>query len=204
MYKRQTPYGGGNIVIDYGNSTNELYYYGWNPTVALNGNRAAIDGSSAITFTENEKRYTECFVPNSYFISNDFTLKSGGKSISSASIKNIDGSSGETTEPNTKPTDPTTEPTQAAYEGIVIDGSFDDWAAVPKTEMGSVNFSTPVNEVAMVWDGDRIYFYLMIKDDGWNSVAWSGPNGNGKFAITTDLGYTVYVQLGHNLSLIHI
>lgn len=196
----------GTININYtdtnknDSANNSINYtnYGWRGPHLANSWSANIEGTSLNVKTDDTKQYVECFVPNSYFNDPDFTFKSGGSSISSAAIKNIDGNSNDPTEPTTKPTEPTTEPTQAAYEGIVIDGSFDDWEAVPKTEMGSVNFSTPVDEVAMVWDGDKIYFYLMIKDDGWNSVAWSGPKGNGKFAITTDLGYTVYVQLGHN------
>lgn len=205
----------GSISIEYPDVENingqldpykELRYFDWANGSVRNGHNGEINGASSNAKKENNVRKVECFVPKHYFPDENMIFSSGSNSVSSADIKNIDGSSAEPTESATKPTEPTTEPTQAAYEGIVIDGSFDDWEAVPKTDIDDgLDYST-VDQVAMVWDEDYIYLYFEAygtKADwggqygNWNSVTGAGPSKNGKYAITTDLGYTVFVQLGN-------
>ena len=77
---------------------------------------------------------------------------------------------------------------QTTYSGLSMDGDFSDWDAVSKTTPSD----NRVKEVASVWDGDYLYIYAESGD--WGSITWSGPNGNGKFAIKSDLGYTVLLQ----------
>jgi|GEM_PF-3659839 len=77
---------------------------------------------------------------------------------------------------------------KTTYSGISVDGDFSDWDAVSKTTPSD----NRVKEVASVWDGDYLYIYAESGD--WGSITWSGPNGNGKFAIKSDLGNTVLLQ----------
>ena len=69
---------------------------------------------------------------------------------------------------------------QTTYSGLTMDGDFSDWNAVSKTTPSD----NRVKEVASVWDGDYLYIYAESGD--WGSITWSGPNGNGKFAIKSD------------------
>lgn len=211
----------GTIIIEYddtsknqsSNSSINYTNYGWRGPHLANSWNGTIEGASTIVKTDGTKQYAECFIPNSYFSGSDFTLKCGGSTINSANIKNIDGSSEESTEPTTKstepttePTEPTTEPTQAAYEGIVIDGKFDDWEAVPKCDVNENKGWDTVDQMAMVWDGDWIYLYFMAAgtDQGWavtgnwDSVCGGGPKNNGQYAITTDLDRTITIQLANS------
>lgn len=73
----------------------------------------------------------------------------------------------------------------AAYTGIVIDGGFADWDAVPKYPANDPTGN--VQNVAIVWAGEWIYLYIEV---GANPAAinWSGNNSTGNFVIVTDLG----------------
>lgn len=85
---------------------------------------------------------------------------------------------------------------QPAYEGITIDGNFDDWAGVDKIDVRNPNpYNSKITmQSAVVWDGDYVYIYLHVNDGNANAVGAVGTHGNGKFAITTDLGNTRIVQ----------
>lgn len=93
--------------------------------------------------------------------------------------------------------------TNARYDGITIDGDFSDWDAVTKYEINENKGWDTVDQIAMVWDGDMIYLYFLANGNGdgtgdWASVTGAGPNNNGQFAITTDLGKTLLVQLSRD------
>ena len=83
----------------------------------------------------------------------------------------------------------------ATYDGIVIDGQFKDWDAVAKTDVTCPNSAHPncLSSTAMVFNGDSVYIY--IKEGAGGSAANAGANGNGIYAITTDLGRTLTFQL---------
>ncbi|MBE5828567.1 MAG: hypothetical protein E7305_03780 [Butyrivibrio sp.] len=119
-------------------------------------------------------------IPASYFASQDFTVSSQKytTSVSGEAIEDVS-----TTDPN------------AVYEGIGLDGSFNDWNAVTKYELKEPEGDHNVESVAWVIDSDRGYVYIYIKDDGNNSATWAGPNHNGKFEILTDLGNRMLIQL---------
>lgn len=94
---------------------------------------------------------------------------------------------------------------KSRYQGITIDGDFSDWDAVAKYDTNQ----NALDEVAMVWDGDMIYLYFGMNgnSDGagnWNEVSWSGPNGTGVFAITTDLGKTLKFQLCNDATVLGV
>ena len=82
-----------------------------------------------------------------------------------------------------------------AYAGIAIDGDFSDWDAVAKAETDATVGWGHVNRMAMVWDGDWVYLYLESEDSNPVSMTGAGPSGNGKYAITTDLGNQTLVDL---------
>lgn len=91
---------------------------------------------------------------------------------------------------------------QGTYNGISIDGDFSDWGAVKKYDVdddtdawGNKKGWDTVNRVAMVWDGDYVYLYFESNGDDPGAVTGAGPNSNGQFAITTDLGNQTLVQL---------
>ena len=80
------------------------------------------------------------------------------------------------------------------YDGIVIDGRFDDWNSVSKTDAGGSDaYQDFLEACAVIQEGDYIYVY--IRDTGIGAAAWSGPHGNGQFSLVTDLGYSVLFQL---------
>ncbi|MBO6298718.1 MAG: hypothetical protein J6N53_07715 [Lachnospiraceae bacterium] len=80
------------------------------------------------------------------------------------------------------------------YDGIVIDGRFEDWNSVSKTDAGGSDaYQDFLEACAVIQEGDYIYVY--IRDTGIGAAAWSGPHGNGQFSLVTDLGYSVLFQL---------
>jgi hypothetical protein len=119
-------------------------------------------------------------IPASYFASQDFTVSSQNYSTS------VNGDVIEEVSTN----DP-----DAVYEGIGLDGNFNDWNAVTKYDLKEPEGDHNVESVAWVIDSDRGYVYIYIKDDGNNSATWAGPNHNGKFEILTDLGNRMLIQL---------
>lgn len=119
-------------------------------------------------------------IPASYFASQDFTVSSQNYSTSV---------NGEVIE------DVSTNDPNAVYEGIGLDGNFNDWNAVTKYDLKEPEGDHNVESVAWVIDSDRGYVYIYIKDDGNNSATWAGPNHNGKFEILTDLGNRMLIQL---------
>ena len=81
------------------------------------------------------------------------------------------------------------------YEGITIDGNFDDWAGVAKTDMRNPNAAWPCTiQSAVVWDGDYVYIYFHVNDGNASAIGAMGTHSNGQFAITTDLGNIRLVQ----------
>ncbi len=91
-----------------------------------------------------------------------------------------------------------TVPAEKTYEGIDNDGNYDDWDAVSKSDVSGTNHNgvESISEVAAVWDGDSLHIYIR---DGQNANAsQAGVYSNGKFAITSDLGYETDIQLTYD------
>ncbi len=123
----------------------------------------------------------EIAVPISFFHSTDVTVTFGGTSIGFSEIEQVDGN-------------PVAEDGPAVYAGIAIDGDFSDWKAVAKTDASCPNSAHPgcLSKVAAAFDGD--WFYIYVKDGEGSNASGAGSHSNGKFAITSDLGYETDIQ----------
>ncbi len=125
----------------------------------------------------------EMRLPASLFPDPNFQLLYAGASLPADAIPVLDGSE-------------TPGPDEPVYSGISIDGDFSDWDAVTKYDgPGCTNEGHPdcVASSAMVFDGDYVYLYLR-EQPGMNAAA-AGSHGNGNYAITTDLGRTLLIDL---------
>ena len=125
----------------------------------------------------------EMCLPASMFQSSDFQLVYHNVTLLSSSIPVLDGSAAP-------------EPEEPVYNGITIDGDFSDWDAVTKTDgPGCTNEGHPncVESCAMVFDGDEVYIYL--REVAGQNAGSAGSHGNGNYAITTDLGRTLLIDL---------
>ncbi len=88
------------------------------------------------------------------------------------------------------------EEIEPVYEGIVIDGKYDDWAAVSKVEAkcpSTEHVEECLSNAACVFDGEYVYIYLQDGKDG--NASGAGVASNGRYAITTDLGRQLVFQL---------
>ncbi len=123
--------------------------------------------------------YVEFAVPVSYFANTNFTMDFCGESVDSSTIGVFSS--------QTK----TDDYSGSVYTGIAVDGDFSDWDAVTKTEVSGVNGSgvNCFSQVGAVFDGD--YFYVYVYGD---CPYGAGTHSNGKFAITSDLGYSTLLQ----------
>lgn len=175
----------------------------WNGNVC-NGWWQSISGAQREDSVANG--VCELAVPADYF-PDKFEITFNGVTVSSDEIQGAeDLATGELEEPilPTEPTVPTVPGgVSGVYEGIEIDGEFDDWSAVAKTSVDENKGWSTVDEVAMVWDGDWVYLYFCAygEDQGWaitgnwDSVCGAGPHNNGQYVITTDLGRETLIQL---------
>lgn len=89
------------------------------------------------------------------------------------------------------------EKVEPVYNGIIIDGSYDDWDAVARTDADcppeAGHSYDCLNAAACVFDGDYVYIYLQDGDSG--SAAGAGVSSNGRYSITTDMGRQITFQL---------
>jgi hypothetical protein len=169
------------ITINYadGNGTgnNNTIIFDWDGYGVHGDNWSSIDG---VTITkssdQNDTEIVSISIPASWFESMDFTVSGGDYTAQ------INGTPIEDSTVN-----------DAVYTGISLDGTFNDWDAVQKSTLVEPDGEHNVESVAWMIESDYVYIY--IKDDGSNSATWAGPNHNGKYAITTDLGRTLVFQL---------
>ncbi len=145
-----------------------------------------IPGAEAAVTNEahgnNPGPYTvEFAVPANFFHSMDAAVTFGGTSVAFSEIEQVDGN-------------PAAADGPAVYAGISVDGDFSDWEAVAKTDVSCPNSEHPgcLSSVAAVFDGD--WFYLYVKDGKGSNASGAGTHSNGKFAITSDLGYETDIQ----------
>jgi len=76
-----------------------------------------------------------------------------------------------------------------AQQGIQIDGDFSDWDSEPKTMIND----DYLHSVAFILDGDFMYIYVDAKEQ-WRAYG-VGAHYNGKYTVTTDLGYQMIFQM---------
>ena len=188
-------YAGQNkINIQYKNGVNDassaIQFAAWSGTaIAKNAWYGDITGAEAVTLNEahgnTQGPYVlESAIPMDFFANGDFTITFAGTTVDITQVEVLDGNgSGEE------------ETGEALYNGITIDGTFSDWAAVTKYEAGCPNeaHSDCINEAAMVFDGDYVYIY--IKDGKGGSAFGAGSHSNGQYSIKTDLGNELVFQL---------
>ncbi|MCR4689716.1 MAG: hypothetical protein K5745_09250 [Saccharofermentans sp.] len=183
-------YSGQSISIDYGDGTSSGLVFNVAGGQVMDSSWASVPGgSSSGMVTIDGTNYEEFFVPASYFTSDSFSLVSG-ETVASSDIS----TAGDTSSDIEDPEDPQ-EPATGVYDGIVVDGSFDDWDSVVKTDATNASGGL-VNGVGMVWDGD--YIYLYIDESQSNSASWSGVNNNGNFVIRTDTDHVMIVNFENN------
>lgn len=125
----------------------------------------------------------ELMIPARYFVDPNFIISVYGTDLTASDIELLDG----------QDVTPSYEP---VYEGITIDGLYSDWDAVTKYPAPDARDGRPsyLDSAAMVFDGDKVYIYLKEAEHtngGYNA----GSHSNGQYAITTDLGNTLLVQL---------
>lgn len=77
----------------------------------------------------------------------------------------------------------------SASDNIAVDGDFSDWDTVAKTTIGDDR----LNSVAFIFDGDYMYVYVDACES-WTAYM-AGEQYNGKYTVTTDLGYQMIFQL---------
>lgn len=125
----------------------------------------------------------EAAIPMDFFSNSDFTITFAGTTVDIKDIEVLDGQKVDRDE------------TEAAYNGIVIDGEFDDWDAVKKYDALCANDAHEecISKTAMIFDGDYVYVY--IRDGVSGSASGAGTHSNGKYSITTDLGNELVFQL---------
>jgi hypothetical protein len=160
------------ILVDWEYNVHDMNGYGIIGTV----NRSS---------EQKDTETLEINIPAEWFGTDEFTVSGGGYTASNNAGTVADNDNvGE----------------EAVYTGINIDGDFSDWNAVTKTEMTEpTDYNGQVQNVAWRVEEDYVYIYMdsPVGGDGTNpeSATWSGTHGNGKFAITTDLGRTLQLQV---------
>ncbi len=208
-------------ITYYHSASDAIRYRGWiaGGRSLLGENEAPIKDSTLTVINEGGNYRMEGFIPDSFFKETSFILSSGSVTLASEDIPRLS----DATEPELsddvsaatgKEVDPSTKAGAigADYTGIVIDGDFSDWDAVPLHDMkdtydawGNVKNYDTVDQAAVVWDGEWIYLLLVAEGDrdwqgnltgsgNWNSVCGAGPNNNGQYAIVTDLNQQLLVQ----------
>lgn len=125
---------------------------------------------------EANKYEVEFAIPLDYFSEEDFELSYCGTAVSVNDIVHVEDIE-------------TSVPAIPVYEGIKIDGTFTDWAAVEKT---AVNQNSMIS-TAMVFDGEWVYIYMEEESNG--ALTWSGGSSNGKFTVCTDTGRNTTFKL---------
>ena len=122
-----------------------------------------------------------------------FDINFAGTTLSSSGIQDLTTASASSSEtPASQTTGKTT------YEGIKIDGDFEDWDAVAKTSLTDPNSAHPntINRASVVWDGD--YLYLYVQEGPGGRISEAGSHNNGKFTIKSDLGYETLLQFNND------
>ncbi len=94
---------------------------------------------------------------------------------------------------------PQVEEVEPVYNGIVIDGNYDDWAAVDIKDVECPNKDHSIeciSKASCIFDGDYVYLYL--QDGATGTIANAGMHSNGRYSIVTDMGRTLTFQISSN------
>ncbi len=169
---------------DYWSAAVSFAFYNDDPTCLKDSKHgdAVWDGGVEVrTYTSGGKRRAEAFVPNALLPDEAFAFVSNEARF---------------------PMDAASSQEEAVYNGIVIDGQFQDWAALPRYDIDDFHDGEDVDQFSIVWDGAYIYLYFVeygvdqgwARSGDWRGIVASGPNSNGQFEFLTDLGRRLLIQ----------
>lgn len=185
--------GSNPVSITYADGTtgisDKIQFTGWKDSAqAKNSWYGDIENSETVTVNNAHGNtagpyVVEAAIPFDFFANSDFKITFAGTTVDIKDIEVLDGQKVDRDE------------TEAAYNGIVIDGEFDDWDAVKKYDALCANdaHGECISKTAMIFDGDYVYVY--IRDGVSGSASGAGTHSNGKYSITTDLGNELVFQL---------
>lgn len=185
--------GSNPVSITYADGTtgisDKIQFTGWKDSAqAKNSWYGDIENSETVTVNNAHGNtagsyVVEAAIPFDFFANSDFKITFAGTTVDIKDIEVLDGQKVEK------------DDTEAVYNGIVIDGEFDDWDAVKKYDAVCPNdaHNECISKTAMMFDGDYVYVY--IRDGVSGSASGAGTHSNGKYSITTDLGNELVFQL---------
>lgn len=185
--------GSNPVSITYADGTtgisDKIQFTGWKDSAqAKNSWYGDIENSETLTVNNAHGNtagpyVVEAAIPFDFFANSDFKITFAGTTVDIKDIEVLDGQKVEK------------DDTEAVYNGIVIDGEFDDWDAVKKYDALCANdaHGECISKTAMIFDGDYVYVY--IRDGVSGSASGAGTHSNGKYSITTDLGNELVFQL---------
>ena len=185
--------GSNPVSITYADGTtgisDKIQFTGWKDSAqAKNSWYGDIENSETVTVNNAHGNtagpyVVETAIPFDFFANSDFKITFAGTTVDIKDIEVLDGQKVEK------------DDTEAVYNGIVIDGEFDDWDAVKKYDAVCPNdaHNECISKTAMMFDGDYVYMY--VKDGTGGDASGAGTHSNGRYSITTDLGYELVFQL---------
>lgn len=175
------------VSITYADGTtgisDKIQFTGWKDSAqAKNSWYGDIENSETVTVNNAHGNtagpyVVEAAIPFDFFANSDFKITFAGTTVDIKDIEVLDGQKVEK------------DDTEAVYNGIVIDGEFADWDAVKKYDA----HNECISKTAMMFDGDYVYVY--VKDGTGGDASGAGTHSNGRYSITTDLGYELVFQL---------
>lgn len=211
-----------NFFVKYTDGTYNAIIFKNSESKLFNINNTEIKGGKYAVRIKDDVRYAELFVPYSFFESDDFILATQdygyviyedvtgeAKAITySFNIKDATDYIAMSTYSPKKPenyeivTASKPEPDYTdlgdTYNGIEIDGDFNDWNAVTKYRLDNsiMDFLVNGNDAtiisAIVWDGDTAYIYIRIYGSfiSKGSIQKLGisQRNNTKYYVRTDTG----------------
>lgn len=185
--------GSNPVSITYADGTmgisDKIQFTGWKDSAqAKNSWYGDIENSETVTVNNAHGNtagpyVVEAAIPFDFFANSDFKITFAGTTVDIKDIEVLDGQKVEK------------DDTEAVYNGIVIDGEFADWDAVKKYNAVCPNdaHNECISKTAMMFDGDYVYVY--VKDGTGGDASGAGTHSNGRYSITTDLGYELVFQL---------
>ena len=162
-----------------GTTTQKQITIGWDGVA--HGQYYETIGTITRSSEQTDTETLEITIDASWFGTDNFTVSSGDYTATNNAATVVDNNNvGE----------------DAVYEGISIDGDFSDWNAVTSVDMPEpTDYNGGTDKVAWVVEKDYVYIHITSEGANAESATWSGSHGNGKYAITTDLGRTLLLQV---------